>query len=285
MHGYFYTVKPARGGVLLNVSFTTSAFYKPVLVSGFLRDNETFGSVQKTHEALIGLMDADIAKLTSSLLSPLISVRTKKRIGVQRHLTEAILDRTSQGPSTITYWLEPELLRKPKRFMRFFAPADTILEADEMTSLGNCRAIQVRPDLTTVRVSTMPYPLVLYRDRNTSVEVEKDLTAEYPVGARGNDEISPRWNLINVRFLETGSAYSSVQPVVLFAPDLQSHHTVADYKTHIGQIVNFLGMANDVYTTEQANVEVLYGDRRFHFLYNFTSRTGSEFAAESARLR
>ena len=38
--------------------------------------------------------------------------------------------------------------------------------------------------------------------------------------------------------------------------------------------LNFLGVANDVYSTEQANVEVLDGDRRFHFLYNFTSRTG-----------
>jgi hypothetical protein len=38
--------------------------------------------------------------------------------------------------------------------------------------------------------------------------------------------------------------------------------------------LNFLGVANDVYTTEQANVEALEGDRRFHFLYNFTSMTG-----------
>lgn len=38
--------------------------------------------------------------------------------------------------------------------------------------------------------------------------------------------------------------------------------------------LNFLGMASDMYTTEQANVESLDGDRRFYFLYNFTSKTG-----------
>lgn len=42
IRGYFYTTKPGMGQLLLNVNACTSAFFSPILVSGFLRDGLPF---------------------------------------------------------------------------------------------------------------------------------------------------------------------------------------------------------------------------------------------------
>jgi hypothetical protein len=55
MNGYFYTCKPAKGNILLNVSLATSAFYKNQTVHAFLQDENTFTSQAKRCEALIGV--------------------------------------------------------------------------------------------------------------------------------------------------------------------------------------------------------------------------------------
>jgi hypothetical protein len=55
MHGYYYTIKPVSGDILLNANLATSAFYEPKTVSAFLLDENTFQSESKQHEALIGV--------------------------------------------------------------------------------------------------------------------------------------------------------------------------------------------------------------------------------------
>lgn len=54
LRGYFFTVKPGMGNLLLNFNLATSAFLRPILVSEFLRDNATFTDVRQRHEILIG---------------------------------------------------------------------------------------------------------------------------------------------------------------------------------------------------------------------------------------
>jgi eukaryotic translation initiation factor 2C len=55
LQGFFYTIKPTIGGIMLNVSFATSAFYEPILVSDFIRDENTFPNPAKRLEALVGV--------------------------------------------------------------------------------------------------------------------------------------------------------------------------------------------------------------------------------------
>jgi eukaryotic translation initiation factor 2C len=43
IRGYYYAVQPGIGSLLLNFNVATSAFFKPILVSDFLKDVETFG--------------------------------------------------------------------------------------------------------------------------------------------------------------------------------------------------------------------------------------------------
>jgi eukaryotic translation initiation factor 2C len=40
--GCFYTIKPGASKILLNINPATSAFFKPMLVSDFLLDSQTF---------------------------------------------------------------------------------------------------------------------------------------------------------------------------------------------------------------------------------------------------
>jgi eukaryotic translation initiation factor 2C len=46
MRGYYYTIKPGMGCLLMNFNVATSAFFRPILVSEFLADNETFPSME-----------------------------------------------------------------------------------------------------------------------------------------------------------------------------------------------------------------------------------------------
>ncbi|KAF2867614.1 hypothetical protein BDV95DRAFT_597829 [Massariosphaeria phaeospora] len=42
IRGYYYTVKPGMGNIILNFNLATSAFFRPILVSEFLSDRATF---------------------------------------------------------------------------------------------------------------------------------------------------------------------------------------------------------------------------------------------------
>ncbi|KAH7385933.1 Piwi domain-containing protein [Pyrenochaeta sp. MPI-SDFR-AT-0127] len=55
MRGYFYSIKPGMGQILLNLNACTSAFYQPVLVSHFLMDDCTMNSTAERESALRGL--------------------------------------------------------------------------------------------------------------------------------------------------------------------------------------------------------------------------------------
>lgn len=55
MRGYFYSVRPAMGQILLNLNACTSAFYQPILVSAFLLDNDSFRAQDERSSALRGL--------------------------------------------------------------------------------------------------------------------------------------------------------------------------------------------------------------------------------------
>jgi eukaryotic translation initiation factor 2C len=55
MRGYFYTIKAGMGHVLLNLNACTSAFFRPMLVSEFLSDNDTFINKMNRCDALYGL--------------------------------------------------------------------------------------------------------------------------------------------------------------------------------------------------------------------------------------
>jgi hypothetical protein len=55
MQGYFYTVKPLQGGILLNVNFGTSAFYTEQTVGEFLADTTTFRDEYQKRAALSAL--------------------------------------------------------------------------------------------------------------------------------------------------------------------------------------------------------------------------------------
>jgi eukaryotic translation initiation factor 2C len=44
IRGYYYAVQPSIGSLLLNFNVATSAFFKPILVSEFLSDGQTFGN-------------------------------------------------------------------------------------------------------------------------------------------------------------------------------------------------------------------------------------------------
>lgn len=44
MRGYYYAVKPGMGCLLMNFNVATSAFFRPILVSQFLEDDDTFSS-------------------------------------------------------------------------------------------------------------------------------------------------------------------------------------------------------------------------------------------------
>jgi hypothetical protein len=54
LRGYSYTVKPAIGGVMLNLNTTTSAFFDAQTVARFLGDPHTMTDEKKRHEALLG---------------------------------------------------------------------------------------------------------------------------------------------------------------------------------------------------------------------------------------
>jgi eukaryotic translation initiation factor 2C len=47
VRGYYYTVKPGTGIIILNFNLATSAFFKPISVQTFLADQATFGGHQE----------------------------------------------------------------------------------------------------------------------------------------------------------------------------------------------------------------------------------------------
>lgn len=55
MRGYFYSIKPAMGQILLNLNACTSAFYQPILVSQFLTDDNTIKNQSERLSVLKGL--------------------------------------------------------------------------------------------------------------------------------------------------------------------------------------------------------------------------------------
>ncbi|KAI8943146.1 hypothetical protein NX059_001176 [Plenodomus lindquistii] len=55
MRGYFYSVKPGMGQIPLTLNACTSAFYQPILVSEFLRDEATFKNRDERLAALRNL--------------------------------------------------------------------------------------------------------------------------------------------------------------------------------------------------------------------------------------
>lgn len=55
MRGYFYSIKPTLGQVLLNLNACTSAFYQPILVSHFLLDSTTIKDRDERVSVLRGL--------------------------------------------------------------------------------------------------------------------------------------------------------------------------------------------------------------------------------------
>ncbi|KAF1918354.1 ribonuclease H-like domain-containing protein [Ampelomyces quisqualis] len=55
IRGYYYSILPAMGQILLRLNGCTSAFYKPILVSDFLNDDRTFGDEQQRLSQLQGL--------------------------------------------------------------------------------------------------------------------------------------------------------------------------------------------------------------------------------------
>jgi hypothetical protein len=55
IRGHFYTIKPALGGVLLNINATTGAFLKTQLVSQFLQDRYTIPDAKRRRDALAGV--------------------------------------------------------------------------------------------------------------------------------------------------------------------------------------------------------------------------------------
>ncbi|KAH7092068.1 Piwi domain-containing protein [Paraphoma chrysanthemicola] len=55
VRGYFYSVKPGQGQILLNLNSCTSAFYQPILVSDFLSDSSTWPSKEERCTQLRGV--------------------------------------------------------------------------------------------------------------------------------------------------------------------------------------------------------------------------------------
>lgn len=55
IRGYFYSIRPAMGHILLNLNACTSAFFQPTLVSKFLSDAFTFKSLEEREPVLRGL--------------------------------------------------------------------------------------------------------------------------------------------------------------------------------------------------------------------------------------
>ncbi|KAL1799385.1 hypothetical protein ACET3X_003422 [Alternaria dauci] len=60
MQGYFYTIKPLDAGILLNVSYGTSAFYQSQTVEKFLQDEKTFRP-EKSRWAALNALRAQIS--------------------------------------------------------------------------------------------------------------------------------------------------------------------------------------------------------------------------------
>ncbi|KAH7068120.1 Piwi domain-containing protein [Paraphoma chrysanthemicola] len=52
--GYYYNVKPGMGNIILNFNLSTSAIFRPVLVSEFMVDNETFENYERRKNILNG---------------------------------------------------------------------------------------------------------------------------------------------------------------------------------------------------------------------------------------
>ncbi|KAI4917316.1 hypothetical protein J4E90_003823 [Alternaria incomplexa] len=59
MQGYFYTIKPLQAGIVLNVNYGTSAFYRSQTVDEFLKDTETFSN-ERTRWAALNALRVEI---------------------------------------------------------------------------------------------------------------------------------------------------------------------------------------------------------------------------------
>ncbi|OAL44588.1 Piwi-domain-containing protein [Pyrenochaeta sp. DS3sAY3a] len=55
IRGYFYSIRPGMGNILLNLNSCTSAFYQPILVSQYLLDKGTFPYALEREASLRGL--------------------------------------------------------------------------------------------------------------------------------------------------------------------------------------------------------------------------------------
>ncbi|KAI4940044.1 uncharacterized protein J4E92_001332 [Alternaria infectoria] len=49
IRGYYYNVKPGMGNIILNFNISTSAVFRPILVSEFMADSETFAADRRAH--------------------------------------------------------------------------------------------------------------------------------------------------------------------------------------------------------------------------------------------
>jgi len=52
--GYYYSVKPGMGNIILNFNLATSAVFRPILVSEFMDDPETFSTYERRKQILNG---------------------------------------------------------------------------------------------------------------------------------------------------------------------------------------------------------------------------------------
>jgi eukaryotic translation initiation factor 2C len=105
IRGYFYTVKPGMGEMLLNINACTSAFFRPKLVSQVLQDQSTFGAFGNREEALKGLRVYITYERNSkgSIDLNAMEFRTKRITGFGKPLCEQTFQlRSDNGTREIT---------------------------------------------------------------------------------------------------------------------------------------------------------------------------------------
>jgi eukaryotic translation initiation factor 2C len=89
MEGFFYTIKPTRRGISLNVNTATSAFYSEMLLSDYLADLKTFATENQKRAAMKGLR---------------VQITYRRGAGAQ---TNKLLDSDEEGrKKTIQSWSE-----------------------------------------------------------------------------------------------------------------------------------------------------------------------------------
>ena len=103
------------------------------------------------------------------------------------------------------------------------------------------------PLLMQVSGSTLRYPSLLYRTKNGVYEKVLDLY-QTTVNVRQRKEISPRWNLKTVGFLQPGKLPSAICPVLLITPNLQFNglndrcQVITEYRRNIMSQLSIFGL-------------------------------------------